>query len=164
MERHLRKAFPQILQSELNLLNPANFAGQGWTGNPWTADTSNDVEAGIRNDFDRSVVTPAYNRIGTQGHGSGRGLVFFLGGFSSNPQRPFTGEGGPFSVTSTDTTVTGGQTLQYNVQRTGAFFDFKADRLSLKQIPPLFAFERWKSQCRCNVSNDENSFGGRERN
>ncbi len=44
MERHLRKAFPQILQSELNLLNPANFAGQGWTGNPWTADTANYVE------------------------------------------------------------------------------------------------------------------------
>ncbi len=78
--------------------------------------------AGIRNDFDRSVVTPAYTASELKVMDPAEALVFFLGGFSSNPQRPFTGEGGPFSVTSTDTTVTGGQTLQYNVQRTGAFF------------------------------------------
>jgi prepilin-type N-terminal cleavage/methylation domain-containing protein len=131
MERHLRKAFPQILQSELDLLNPApaNLAGQGWSGSPWNKNVMAGVIAGIRNDFDQSVVTPTYAATDLKVMDPAEALVFFLGGFSSNPQRPFTGPGGPFLATGIAT----GQVYQYNIQRTNAFFDFKLERLSLEQ-------------------------------
>jgi prepilin-type N-terminal cleavage/methylation domain-containing protein len=51
-------------------------------------------------------------------------LVFCLGGFSSDPARPFTGPGGPFAAS--------GSGLQYNVDRTNAFFEFKQTQLSIK--------------------------------
>jgi prepilin-type N-terminal cleavage/methylation domain-containing protein len=98
MERHLRKAFPQILQSEINLLNPAATA----TSPP------------VHNHFaggGTSVMDPP------------EALVFFLGGFSADPQRPFTGTGGPF------VSISG--VLQYNVQRSSPFFEFKTSQLSL---------------------------------
>jgi prepilin-type N-terminal cleavage/methylation domain-containing protein len=119
MERHLRKAFPQILQSELNLLNPATLSSQGWANDPWTPAAG--VIAGIRNDYDRRfgrVMDPA------------EALVFFLGGFSSDPQRPFTGQGGPFVVTG----AASGQTLQYNGSRANAFYEFNAGRLTTQVV------------------------------
>ena len=84
-ERHLRKAFPNILSSELNLL-------KGFDMDPAEA------------------------------------LVFFLGGFSSDSQRPFTGKGGPL-------TVTGGTPAapicRYNASRENSFFEFPPARLTL---------------------------------
>ena len=104
MESHLRKAFPNILVSELNLLNPAPAHVAVQTG----------VIANTRGDYLGRVMDPA------------EALVFFLGGFSSDGQRPFTGTGGPFA----SSTVTG-QGLQYNSQRQNAFFEFPTARLSL---------------------------------
>ena len=97
MEAHLRKAFPNILVSELNLLNPANSATYGYIHNDY---------AGIGR-----VMDPA------------EALVFFLGGFSSDAQRPLTGPGGPF--------VLNGSVYQYNASRQNSFYDFPAARLTM---------------------------------
>jgi prepilin-type N-terminal cleavage/methylation domain-containing protein len=151
MERHLRKAFPQILASELNMLDPTSptaLAAQGWSGgNPWQVNGASSAglpitTAGIRNDFDQNVT--AGNGYALSDHkvmDPAEALVFFLGGFSSNPQRPFTGEGGPFVVvgapagTNPTVTLTAGQALQYNSQRSNQMFEFKDNRLTLFQDP-----------------------------
>ena len=90
MERHLRKAFPNILSSELNLINPAN---------------------GTRMD-------------------AAEALVFFLGGFSSDSQRPFTGAGGPILNVGT----LAAPVYRYNPSRDNSYYDFK-DRLTLFTDP-----------------------------
>ncbi len=103
MERHFRKAFPNILSSELNLINPANGA----------------------------QIDPA------------EALVFFLGGFSSDAQRPFTGSGGPIVNVGTMAMPV----YRYNVSRDNAYFEFKG-RLTL-DTDALGA-----------MSNDETEFAG----
>ncbi len=80
MERHFRKAFPNILSSELGLMQSAQM--------------------------DRAEA-----------------LVFFLGGFSTDAQRPFTGKGGPL--------VKVGTAYQYNASRDNSFYEFSNDRLTL---------------------------------
>jgi prepilin-type N-terminal cleavage/methylation domain-containing protein len=115
MEAHLRKAFPNILVSELALLNPALSTANGY----------------IRNDNDLTGSHPHLARYISTAPGlrSGRvfdaaeALVFFLGGFSSDPQRPITGPGGPLKQV--------GSAYIYNTQRENAFFEFKIGRLTL---------------------------------
>ncbi len=104
MEAHLRKAFPNIVVSELALLNPANSAANG----------------GIRNDN-----APGPHPFGGRVFDPAEALVFFLGGFSSDSQRPITGPGGPLKANP----VGGG--YMYNNQRENAFFEFKNGRLTL---------------------------------
>lgn len=103
VEAHLRKAFPNILITELNMLNPANFA----------------VNAYVRNDNDLTGSHPLGGRV----FDSAEALVFFLGGFSNDPQRPLTGPGGPFRAV--------GSAFVYNTQRENSFFEFKTNRLTL---------------------------------
>jgi len=103
MEAHLRKAFPNILVTELNILNPANGLQNSY----------------VRNDNDQTNS----HLFGGRVFDSAEALVFFLGGFSSDPQRPLTGPGGPFR------SVSGG--YAYNTQRENAFFEFKTNRLTL---------------------------------
>lgn len=115
MDAHLRKAFPNILASELGLLNPAFSSANGY----------------IRNDNDLTGSHPHLARYVSTSPGlrSGRvfdaaeALVFFLGGFSSDPQRPITGPGGPLKQV--------GNSYIYNTQRENAFFEFKIGRLTL---------------------------------
>jgi len=115
MEAHLRKAFPNILATELGLLNPAFSPANGL----------------IRNDNDLTASHPHLSRYVSTAPGlrSGRvfdaaeALVFFLGGFSSDPQRPITGPGGPLKQV--------GSAYIYNTQRENAFFEFKIGRLTL---------------------------------
>lgn len=115
MDAHLRKAFPNILVSELALLNPALSQQNGL----------------IRNDNDLTGSHPHLARYVSTSPGlrSGRvfdaaeALVFFLGGFSSDPQRPITGPGGPLKQV--------GSAYIYNTQRENAFFEFKIGRLTL---------------------------------
>jgi prepilin-type N-terminal cleavage/methylation domain-containing protein len=105
MEAHFRKAFPGILQSELLLLNPANDANN----------------SGIRSDYANRVMDPA------------EAMVFFLGGFSSDNQRPFSGKGGPFLP---------GAALSYNPSRENSFYEFKSDRLTFaddNDLMPVYA-------------------------
>lgn len=109
MEAHLRKAFPNILISELNLLNPALSASNGYIRN------DNDVPYGS--------YTPSFPQGYPRVFDPAEALVFFLGGFSSDPQRPLTGPGGPFAAS--------GMGYIYNTQRENGFFEFKTSRLTL---------------------------------
>jgi|694.fasta_scaffold00407_53 prepilin-type N-terminal cleavage/methylation domain-containing protein len=116
MEAHLRKAFPNILVTELALLNPANSAVNGY----------------VRNDNDLTGSHPLGGRV----FDPAEALVFFLGGFSNDPQRPISGPGGPLRQS--------GSVYIYNTQRENAFFEFKLSRLTLNAN---------------GVSTDELSFG-----
>jgi hypothetical protein len=49
-----------------------------------------------------------------------------LGGFSSNPQRPFSGPGGPFALVPGSTSA-----YQYNPARENAFYEFNSGQLTL---------------------------------
>ncbi len=106
MEAHLRKAFPNILITELNLLNPANATNNAY----------------VRNDNDTTGSHPLGGRV----MDPAEALVFFLGGFSSDPQRPLSGPGGPFKA---NPSLAG--TFIFNPQRENAFFEFKSNRLTL---------------------------------
>ena len=90
MERHFRKAFPDILNSELSLMNPANGTS-----------------------LDRAEA-----------------LVFFLGGFSTDKQRPFTGKGGPIVNVGT----VAAPVYRYNGSRENSFYDFSTTRLTLDDV------------------------------
>ena len=79
-------------------------------------------------------------------------LVFCLGGFSNDPQYPFTGNGGPIVLTNNGDLVKSNmfnnQTIvQYNTDRNEGFFPFGQDRLTLD------------SSSGVTVSNDELLFG-----
>lgn len=74
-------------------------------------------------------------------------LVFFLGGFSSDPIHPFTGAGGPLAKTPTGAT----SPLQYNVDRNDPIFDFNQAQLTI-QVFVSGGHE-------ITVSNDESTFG-----
>ena len=104
MERHFRKAFPNMLNSEYSLINPAN---------------------GVQMD-------PA------------EALVFFLGGFSSDAQRPITGKGGPIVNKGT----LAAPVYRYNGSRDNSYFEFASARLTL--IEDLSGA----------ISNDETVFAG----
>lgn len=133
VEAHLRKAFPNIIISELNLLDPKLHAGQASPPVP-----ANNY---VRNDNDITALHPLlpYARSINSGIASGRvmdsaeALVFFLGGFSSDPQRPLTGPGGPFKLNPDQTDRTLPYYYIYNTQRENAFFEFKTNRLTIAQ-------------------------------
>jgi type II secretory pathway pseudopilin PulG len=145
MEAHLRKAFPNILAKELELLDPKynQYSSQVFPNTIRNFYIRND------NDLtDSHPHLPPPNQGGLNYRGfdpalkSGRvfdgaeALVFFLGGFSNDPQRPFTGAGGPLK--------TGPNGYIYNTQRENAFFEFKIARLTIG---------------RDGVSTDETDFG-----
>jgi prepilin-type N-terminal cleavage/methylation domain-containing protein len=125
VEAHLRKAFPNILITELNMLDPKFHQTNGY----------------IRNDNDITASHPLlpYARSINSNIDSGRvmdsaeALVFFLGGFSSDPQRPLTGPGGPFRLNPDQTNPTLPFYFVYNTQRENSFFEFKTNRLTLAE-------------------------------
>jgi prepilin-type N-terminal cleavage/methylation domain-containing protein len=59
----------------------------------------------------------------------GEALVFFLGGFSGDPTRPFTGEGGPLKQVGNDPMNIA--SYEYNGTRDNAFYDFDTNRLTI---------------------------------
>jgi len=116
MEAHLRKAFPNILVTELALLNPANSGANAY----------------IRNDNDLTGTHPLGGRV----FDPAEALVFFLGGFSNDPQQPITGPGGPFKKNPYPQSPNFPfYPYLYNTQRENAFFEFKLNRLTLEQDP-----------------------------
>lgn len=134
VEAHLRKAFPNILITELNLLDPKyHVRFQDIPGNAY-----------IRNDNDTTATHPflPYAQSLNANIRSGRvmdsaeALVFFLGGFSSDPQRPLTGPGGPFTRNPDRNDIFEPNYYMYNTQRENSFFDFKAGRLTLINRQP----------------------------
>ena len=60
----------------------------------------------------------------------GEVLVFVLGGYSSDPLRPFTGPGGPWEQCSS-----GPNPYQYNTSRENSFYDFDPTRLDIVALP-----------------------------
>ncbi len=108
MERHLRKAFPNIAPTELQIFSKTY-------GTP-VSNVSNGAPSG--------VMDPA------------EALVFFLGGFSDDPAFPFTGVGGPLYLTNmsgvqVNSSAASIATVQYNVDRVNAFFEFNQAQLTL---------------------------------
>ncbi len=125
MERHLRKAFPQIVQTELALLNPTTGFLSSTYLDPNNGNAATTYH--VRNDFDTDVTTAnGYTAASLKVMDPAEALVFFLGGFSSDPQRPFTGAGGPFVPIAAGSTI-----YQYNASRQNAFFEFASGRLTL---------------------------------
>ena len=57
----------------------------------------------------------------------GEALVWALGGFSSDPEFPFSGAGGPLTVDSSNVVTS------YNTDRDNSFFEFDNDKLGLSQ-------------------------------
>ena len=96
VERHYRKIFPRIAPAQLNLLEGLLSVDNGGTS----------VYAAEK--MDRAEV-----------------IYWTLGGYSSNPIFPFTGDGGPLEEIG-DT----GQ-FQINTDRDNAFFEFDTARLDL---------------------------------
>ncbi|RMF43382.1 MAG: type II secretion system protein [Planctomycetota bacterium] len=111
---HLRKAFPQIAASEINLLTTDTFPGT----------SVRLVNQSIGSPT--GVMDPA------------EAIVFFLGGFSSDPIYPLSGIGGPFFITDnagnqvTSATPPGARgSVQYNPDRNEPLFDFNQSQLTL---------------------------------
>lgn len=140
--RHLKKAFPQILNSELALLDPTG--GDALNNYPTGSVQRNaavtfvagtiTATAGIRNYSDTTVSTGVYNANSLNVMDPAEALVFFLGGFSTDPKRPFTGRGGPFAeLLQANGSSYNPPRYQYNVARENAFFEFNAARLTLIQ-------------------------------
>ena len=111
--RHLRKIFPQISASEINLLNGTLAVPAG-----------NPIVAGNTLGSPASLMEPS------------EALVFFLGGFSDDPIYPFTGEGGPLYVTNAGAQVRSDAAtithVQYNIDRDNWFHEFNESQLSLQ--------------------------------
>ncbi len=115
MQRHLRKAFPNIAATELSLFTLPPIGGTP------VSNCSNGAPGG--------VMDPA------------EAIVFFLGGFSDDPAYPITGVGGPiFLANSSGVQVNSSAgaatiaTVQYNTDRVNGFYEFKQAQLTLDVI------------------------------
>ncbi len=117
-ERHCRKLFPKMVPGELAVVAAASNC------------TVRPAATGA------SVMDPP------------EALVFFLGGFSKDPQHPFTGTGGPLSATTTTSDVP----YQYNTDRNEPFYEFPESQLSLVVVKDRNGDD-------VTISNDESKFG-----
>ncbi|GAA4456854.1 type II secretion system protein [Novipirellula rosea] len=118
VERHFRKAFPRINDNELRILaqftHVTSSGARCNTGGGPTDPRTNTSYSHYPHAIDRAEA-----------------LVFCLGGFSKDIQRPFTGVGGPLVLATggTDPYVTGTATnsdflqYQYNTDRDGGTLD-----------------------------------------
>jgi prepilin-type N-terminal cleavage/methylation domain-containing protein len=104
--KHYQQIFPEIEDSELNLLlalcDSIPDSGQTTLG----------------------VYVPAVMD-------RAEALVWALGGFSSDPQYPFTGTGGPLALIPGATDPTLPASYQYNSDRANGLFEFSSGDLSL---------------------------------
>ncbi|WP_442511206.1 type II secretion system protein [Novipirellula sp. SH528] len=127
VDRHFRKAFPRINDNEMRIL----------------AQFTHVTSSGARCDASGGPADPRGNAAYSHyPHAIDRAeaLVFCLGGFSKDIQRPFTGVGGPLAIAvgGTDPYVTGTPTnsdflqYQYNTDRDGGKLDMA--RLSITVV------------------------------
>jgi prepilin-type N-terminal cleavage/methylation domain-containing protein len=116
VDRHYRRIFPEILDSELLLL--------------FRLCDNEDDASSDQIDNARGVYLPfVMDR--------GEALVWALGGFSSDPQRPFTGSGGPLALipgAQDDPRNPNPSLYQYNSDRDNALLEMDPNNLSLKPI------------------------------
>ena len=159
-KRHLQKAFPQILASELAILDPTPGADLKMDYVATSPERNNDLQV----DHEGATVTVVmrnYADIRTSGYPNAdlsvmdpaEALVFFLGGFSSDPKKPFTGRGGPFALV----TIAGKSYYQYNVSRENPLFEFELARLTIENVVAVGAA---KTDPPIAVSVDEDHFFG----
>ena len=131
VERHYRKAFPDISQSELLLLHRLIDGTADTDSSQMSTNKSGAIPGNV---MDRAEA-----------------VVWSLGGFSSDPQRPFTGTGGPLQFIGTSGTpgTPNPALYQYNADRDNAIVDFEASQLSVQPIPtpgaPLSVTNRTQS-------------------
>lgn len=110
--RHLRKAFPNIAPTEIELLTRT---GKFATLTPPVAASATGA-----------VMDPT------------EALVFFLGGFSDDPVFPFSGKDGPVYILDSSSNpqnslFTGTiASVQYNPDRKNSFYEFKQSQLTLQ--------------------------------
>jgi prepilin-type N-terminal cleavage/methylation domain-containing protein len=109
VEAHLRKIFPEILTTELAMLNPLVTSAVASNSPAGTARV-------VKNDYEGRVMDPA------------EAIVFFLGGYSSNKQKPLTGKGGPFLNVGTAVAPV----WDYNPQRENGMFEFPIGQLKFR--------------------------------
>lgn len=124
VQRHLLKLFPQIASSEFSLLTTDTFPGTNIRLVNNAAVGSNPSPLG--------VMDPA------------EAVVFFLGGYSEDPQYPLSGAGGPFFITDRNgmngtsaIAAANRGSVQYNPARNNPFFDFEAGQLSTIEVNNL---------------------------
>ncbi|MCC9601481.1 prepilin-type N-terminal cleavage/methylation domain-containing protein [Stieleria sp. JC731] len=113
VKRHYLKIFPDIAQSELNLL----FRLCDQTADN---DASQMSVAIIDANFDPTALDRA------------EAVVWSLGGFSSDPQFPFTGDGGPLKILNASGSRQDPANVEYNTSRTAAEISLEPGNLSVK--------------------------------
>ncbi len=109
VRRHYKKIFPRMLGSELALLQRLT-----------------DVDP--TNDTDTSATPDLHNAAGMD---RAEALVWALGGFSKDPQFPFTGEGGPLELVAQSGST---RVYQINLDRPNKFFDLDTSKMNLSTI------------------------------
>lgn len=120
VSRHLLKLFPQIASSELKLLTTDTFPGT-------SIRLANNASVAANMSSPAGVMDPA------------EAVVFFLGGFSDDPQFPLSGKGGPFFILGQSGQLTSAApvnqrvSIQYNTDRTNPLYEFKSGQLTLDQ-------------------------------
>ncbi len=114
VRRHYLKIFPDINTTELTLL----YALCDDAVDNSAAQTDSTADG-----FPGSVMDRA------------EALVWALGGYSSDPQRPFTGTGGPL-VAMVASPGTNPANYQYNTERDNRFVEFDVSRLSIVPFDP----------------------------
>lgn len=112
VQRHYRKVFPEILDGELTLLYRLCDNIPDANQNPPQTNTPGIYVPCI---MDRA-----------------ESIVWSLGGFSSDPQQPFTGKGGPLSLIAGRTAGPFPGHYQYNSARDNALMEFEPAMLSIQ--------------------------------
>lgn len=112
VERHYRKIFPDIAASELQLL---------YRMCDDELDTSTDQMTGTH-PYDPTAMDRA------------EALIWALGGYSSDPQYPFTGVGGPLALIPGATDTTNPALYHYNIDRQNGMVDLDVQKLSLRKL------------------------------
>ncbi len=118
VERHFRKSFSNIDDSELKLL--AQYT--------WLDGSYNRVAVGGDADPRTTPATYSYYR---QCMDPAEALVFCLGGFSTDKKHPFTGQGGPLARISGAAAPFNYTKYQYNTERGNGFMELTSDQLSI---------------------------------
>lgn len=132
VRRHYLKIFPDIDASELTLL----YRLCDFVADDSAAQIDTTVDAYPGSVMDRAEA-----------------LVWALGGFSSDPQYPFTGTGGPLvmlpaAAASATTQRDEPQNYQYNTERDNSFVEFDSSRLSVVAFDPALGTATYANRTR----------------
>lgn len=121
LERHLRKAFPNISPSEVQMLRWKDSSNNRFVASGMLLTSEIDMEPS-------------------------EALVFFLGGFSDDPVFPFSGQGGPFIIMDDSSPAVQVKSnhpranissVQYNPDRQNPLYPFKQTQLTLAIVGGL---------------------------